>query len=217
MSKYLLALPLAALAMPASAAVMVCTTPNCAPTDDNVMVIAGTAVTSVGATVGTATGAFTSTTEGANGLTGNASGQAFVSAVDGVLNQLTFMLDPGYGFKSAVFNLNPLQGNNNSEAGAITLSFFDPATNTLSTQQFTIQGNGSNWFGFWGTAGEVFRGFSYTSDNPALGIADMRQVRLGDVSAVPEPATWAFLILGFGAVGGAMRRRSSIRLSFKPT
>ena len=28
------------------------------------------------------------------------------------------------------------------------------------------------------------------------------------ISAVPEPATWGFMILGFGMVGGAMRRRS---------
>jgi hypothetical protein len=29
------------------------------------------------------------------------------------------------------------------------------------------------------------------------------------VQAVPEPGTWAMMILGFGAVGGAMRRRSA--------
>lgn len=30
----------------------------------------------------------------------------------------------------------------------------------------------------------------------------------GDVAgAVPEPSTWAFMIFGFGAIGGAMRRR----------
>lgn len=28
-----------------------------------------------------------------------------------------------------------------------------------------------------------------------------------DVNAVPEPATWAFMIFGFGAIGGAMRRQ----------
>jgi hypothetical protein len=30
------------------------------------------------------------------------------------------------------------------------------------------------------------------------------------LSAGPEPATWALMILGFGAVGGAMRRRQSV-------
>lgn len=30
------------------------------------------------------------------------------------------------------------------------------------------------------------------------------------ISAVPEPATWALMILGFGAVGGAMRRRQQV-------
>lgn len=34
-------------------------------------------------------------------------------------------------------------------------------------------------------------------------------------TAVPEPSTWAMLILGFGVIGGAMRRgRHSLRLAF---
>ena len=31
------------------------------------------------------------------------------------------------------------------------------------------------------------------------------------IGAVPEPASWAMMIIGFGAVGSAMRRRSKIR------
>ena len=31
------------------------------------------------------------------------------------------------------------------------------------------------------------------------------------VSAVPEPATWAMMLVGFGVVGASMRRRSSFR------
>lgn len=33
-------------------------------------------------------------------------------------------------------------------------------------------------------------------------------------SAVPEPATWAMMIIGFGLVGGVMRRRSTAAASF---
>ncbi|MEO9467692.1 PEPxxWA-CTERM sorting domain-containing protein [Parasphingorhabdus sp.] len=36
------------------------------------------------------------------------------------------------------------------------------------------------------------------------------------IAAVPEPATWAFMILGFGAVGGAMRRqrKANVKVSY---
>ncbi len=33
-------------------------------------------------------------------------------------------------------------------------------------------------------------------------------------AAVPEPATWAMMIVGFGLVGGAMRRRHSVRVTY---
>lgn len=39
------------------------------------------------------------------------------------------------------------------------------------------------------------------------GVSFASSVSLTEVSAVPEPATWAFMILGFGAIGGALRRR----------
>ena len=51
------------------------------------------------------------------------------------------------------------------------------------TARFTIGNNGS-----------------YSFDTTGLSLS---------VAAVPEPATWALMILGFGAVGGAMRRRSA--------
>ncbi len=40
-------------------------------------------------------------------------------------------------------------------------------------------------------------------------IGDARQVVNPPSGAVPEPATWAMMIAGFGMVGGAMRRRST--------
>lgn len=35
------------------------------------------------------------------------------------------------------------------------------------------------------------------------------------VSAVPEPSTWAFMLVGFGAVGYSMRKRPSGKISYK--
>lgn len=36
-----------------------------------------------------------------------------------------------------------------------------------------------------------------------------------DAGAVPEPATWAFMIFGFGAIGGTMRRRKAqVKVSY---
>jgi hypothetical protein len=35
-------------------------------------------------------------------------------------------------------------------------------------------------------------------------------------TAVPEPATWALMILGFGIVGAAMRKRQRVSLSYRP-
>lgn len=47
--------------------------------------------------------------------------------------------------------------------------------------------------------------------------ADSFTVNIGPAvapGAVPEPATWAMLILGFGAVGGALRRRKRPALKY---
>ncbi|MBY0520051.1 MAG: PEPxxWA-CTERM sorting domain-containing protein, partial [Sphingomonas sp.] len=43
-------------------------------------------------------------------------------------------------------------------------------------------------------------------------LSQVQNFNLGVTPAVPEPATWAMMIGGFGIVGGAMRRRSA-----KPT
>ncbi|MBB5686145.1 PEPxxWA-CTERM sorting domain-containing protein [Sphingobium boeckii] len=46
------------------------------------------------------------------------------------------------------------------------------------------------------------------------GISDAKQFRVKGVSAVPEPATWGMMLIGFGAVGSAMRRRRVMKPSF---
>jgi len=65
---------------------------------------------------------------------------------------------------------------------------------------------------------------SFTSDTLMLNLADLRIRSTDQISAdvtflpttAPEPATWAMMVLGLGAVGFAMRRRkkASVRVSY---
>jgi hypothetical protein len=68
-------------------------------------------------------------------------------------------------------------------------------------------GSGSDYFGFTNT--QIDRVvFNVSGDNAAL----IDNVAF-NVSAVPEPSTWAMMILGFAGVGFiAYRRRNNMRL-----
>lgn len=61
-------------------------------------------------------------------------------------------------------------------------------------------------FIFGGTNNGSGQIFGYTGGSPAA------QLTFSSTAApVPEPATWAMLLLGFGMVGFAMRKRSNVR------
>ncbi len=57
-------------------------------------------------------------------------------------------------------------------------------------------------------AGKLITSATFTSSGNSMEFDNLA------ATAVPEPATWALLILGFGLVGGAMRRRTSVKLAF---
>ncbi len=63
----------------------------------------------------------------------------------------------------------------------------------------------SGFFSFAVAAGEEY-GFYIDSSDGELGRAQL-SVGEAPVGAVPEPATWAMMLLGFGVVGFALRRR----------
>ena len=56
-------------------------------------------------------------------------------------------------------------------------------------------------------SGNFFQGESFYANRAAAFSLDAAP----SAGAVPEPATWAMMIIGFGGVGGAMRRRSKVR------
>ncbi len=89
---------------------------------------------------------------------------------------------------SASFDGNSVYSLADSGAfSALTQSFLVHATGTSTTVQFDFRHDPS----FWG-------------------------LDAVSVAGVPEPATWAMLILGFGVIGGAVRRRQRVttRVSF---
>ncbi|MEM8917738.1 MAG: PEPxxWA-CTERM sorting domain-containing protein [Pseudomonadota bacterium] len=93
-----------------------------------------------------------------------------------------------------------------SELALQPQSTFDmPIANDGIDGQFVFQNNGTN-FG------------NLLTNNWSLGFLQNRDVFFKasfGAGAVPEPATWAFMIFGFGAVGAAMRRRKqNVKVSY---
>lgn len=78
----------------------------------------------------------------------------------------------------------------------------------FATVQFTVFGENINYFFSTNTFGETgsFDSVVLTDQRATLVITDLPGVS----GPIPEPATWALMIAGFGAVGGALRRRRAL-------
>jgi hypothetical protein len=140
-------------------------------------------------------------------LTGTESaGQARISdsAADG-FNLLTwFMANSSLGFTANVFNINDLTA---------TLADITVVTNlqTFTFEDVAISLNGNNFFSLQSGGGEIIQSVSILALNGGL-FADVRQERLGgiqSIAAIPEPATWAMMLLGFFGVGFLAYRRKN--------
>ena len=138
-------------------------------------------------------------------LTGTSSaGQAriFDTAANG-FNLLTWaMANSNLGFAANVFNINDLTA---------TLANITVVTNlqTMAFSNLAVSSSGNNFFSLQSGGGEVIQSVSIAAVNGLF--ADVRQERLGDIqsitAAVPEPTTWAMMVIGFAGVGFMAYRR----------
>lgn len=107
--------------------------------------------------------------------------------------------------------------------GSLGLLIFDVAnvTGDLSISGSDANGNiftfaslgagiGQNFYTLQAISGETIDTVSVNSTGSFESLSSIRGIFNASLAGVPEPATWAMMLLGFGAVGiGARRKRST--------
>ena len=156
-----------------------------------------------------------------SGIQGNGSAWSFVAAPDGV--QTAFLQSYFSSFGTVAMAVTGLQNGGSYQLtfsiadrpgyGDNPLTVYFDATNlgtytatnvlwaTHTTSTFVASGTTATLF--FATAGNT--GYDAGIGLDAVSIASVS-------GAVPEPASWALMIGGFGLVGGALRRRRSAAL-----
>ncbi|WP_237709486.1 PEPxxWA-CTERM sorting domain-containing protein [Sphingomonas sp. KC8] len=214
--------PLAlAVATPASAALIVCDNQSCegSTLTSNVLLGNNQSGTTVFGTVNGTGVTFT----GSNTLRTQASGAAAITGAGGnpLTGTVTFFLTDGGTFTNFEFNLPGIPGTPPpAEAQSVTFTMLNAAgvayTSTGDYPTFDMNGYGDNWFSGRATNGDVIKSITFKLNPTNSGVDSLKQVRLGGIAAaaVPEPATWAMLICGFGLVGLSMRRRQKVSVTY---
>jgi|GEM_PF-2810074 len=132
-------------------------------------------------------------------------------------DNVTIALDSNpFGFTGIEFAISFLNSDvSNSDKGILTVTanFLDPLA---SSQIFTVndfKNPANRSFYLLADSGEVFKSISLSSGVDRFSQLKQTDLLLAQTGAVPEPATWAMMIVGFGVVGASMRRRKA-RVSY---
>jgi hypothetical protein len=93
-------------------------------------------------------------------------------------------------------------------------AFDNSGNNALGLESASFNGY-SGLTSFSNTSGTTyFQNAQFGTDRGAVTITGFTDGTFS-ASAVPEPATWAMLLLGFGMIGFAMRKRSNVRTTVR--
>ena len=131
------------------------------------------------------------------------------------------VVDAGIGHERALLFGLDQQGGSNAEVASfftryrpLAVDYLSPTTGTLHFRNgFAGQFATVSVVEGWNTI-DLSGYFPVNKNGYYLGFNDGNYTIDNFTAGVPEPATWALMILGFGAVAGAMRtkRRPAIRL-----
>ena len=191
-----LCLSVAAMAMPANATIVLA---EASDFQGEIVLIDG-AVGDTGLTIlGHTNQSNLSVTYDGNGETLEVlgTGQSQLSgAGDGLLNGLSYYMTNGELFDLTEFKIS-------EPTDTITFTVIDDEGQVFNFNNIDLDPSG--FLAFHGEDGQLIKSVSFIVDNGGT-FEEFRQLRL---APIPEPATWAMMITGFGLIGGAIRRRRS--------
>jgi hypothetical protein len=168
----------------------------------------GLSLPSVTGHAGSITGTFS--TDSPDLLDTSGSGESVYTAHDGAMDDLTLVLSDAV--QAITFNLILPTGKKPSSN--FNLSVNDGAF----TFGPTALGHGENKYQLVASGGDLISKLAFTFTEPSF-VHDIREVRIVPAGqavptgGVPEPATWALMLMGFGGLGAALRRRRAVALA----
>jgi hypothetical protein len=138
-----------------------------------------------------------------------ANGFANIKPNTGLLTELTFV--PNIG-NATLYGDFFFRGQLNVE-GTVTVTVTDIFNNVFSGSTGTLAANTDfESFGAWSLDGDAIKSILVsTSGN----FKEVKQIEFSTVAAIPEPSTWAMIILGFAGVGFMAYRRKSQGPAFR--
>jgi len=144
------------------------------------------------------TGGFLGATGGFGSLNGvlNFSSTAGATLVQSLANFFTFADGTGHNFQFSVSSVK-------------TINWANTPGVSSSFSLYLLGSTVDTFLGYSPTATSLTLTFGNTSGSPYSAAATLA-VPPAPIPTVPEPATWAMTLIGFGAMGAALRRRPRV-------
>jgi len=120
----------------------------------------------------------------------------------------------------ATLTANNASGSVVDAAGGTVIALHDQVDSHVFYSDTLVDFTGSSWATFAHTGSNLTIGFRAAGagwqggDDESWGLDNFSVTANNANGAVPEPTTWAMMLVGFGAVGGALRSRRKATLRY---